>query len=155
MPYHEFIVGDERAPLENVIWDKNKIVINGIEVLPQVSINDDFINYISDTLAWIKSRGPSDAFHGFGLDVYGYTIIRDKESLNTFRNIISSWKELFLNAPPEFIITGNYGWEAGSDKGRYEKISVTRNELIESLSKLIEVIDTALETNQCVIHFGI
>lgn len=60
-----------------------------------------------------------------------------------------------MNAPPEFIITGNYGWEAGSDEGHYEKISVTRNELIESLSKLIEVINTALETNQCVIHFGI
>lgn len=155
MPYHEFIVGDEQVPLDNVSWNENGVVINGLEVSPQASIDDELINYFNDSLDWIKSIGPSKSFSGNGLDRYGYTIIRDRESLVTFKSIISSWKNLFNNAPTKLTITGNYGWVAGSDKGHYEKVSFRRYEIIESLNNLIEVIDMALETNQCVIHFGI
>lgn len=141
--------------MDDVTWNENGVVINGIEVSPQASIDDDLINYINDSLEWITSKGPSNSFSGYGLDRYGYTIIRDKESLITFKNIITSWKDLFHNAPTELIITGNYGWEADSDNGQYEKISFSRVELTKSLNKLIEVIDNALVTNQSVIHFGI
>ncbi|MEF2965874.1 hypothetical protein V3851_08540 [Paenibacillus sp. M1] len=155
MPYHEFIVSEEQASLDNVTWNKHRVEINGLEVSPQASIDDELINYISDSLEWIKSKGPSKSFSGYGLDRYGYTVIRDKDSLVTFKNIISSWKDLFNNAPTQLVITGDYGWEAGTDKGQYEKISFNKYEVIESLNNLIEVIDTALERNQCVMHFGI
>lgn len=155
MPYHEFIVGEEHVSLDDVSWNENGVVINGLEASPQASIDDELINYFNDSLVWIKSKGPSNSFSGYGIDRYGYTIIWDIESLVTFKNIISSWKDLFNNAPTKLVITGNYGWKAGSDVGHYEKISFNRYELIESLNKLIEVIDKALETNQCVIHFGI
>ncbi|MRN56106.1 hypothetical protein [Paenibacillus monticola] len=155
MPSHEFIVGEEQVSLVDVSWNEKRVVINGLEATPQASIDDELINYFNDSLEWIKSRGPSESFSGYGLDRYGYTIIRDKESLVTFKNIISSWKDLFDNAPKDLIITGNYGWEAGTDVGHYEKISFNRIELIGSLNKLIEVIENALKTNQCVIHLGI
>lgn len=155
MPYHEFIVGEEQFRLDLVTWNVNGVAINGIEVYPQASIDDDFIDYINDSLQWIKFEGPSESFSGYGLDQYGYTVIRERESLFTFKNIIASWKNLFHNAPTELVITGNYGWEAGSDEGQYEMVSFNRDELIESLNKLLEVIDLALATNQSVVHFGI
>ncbi|MGG3280116.1 hypothetical protein [Paenibacillus solani] len=155
MPSHEFIVGEAQFLLAHVLWNENGVQINGLEFTPQASIDDELINYFNDSLDWIKSRGPSESFSGNGLDRYGYTIIQGTESLNTFKNIITSWRDLFSNAPKDIILTGNYGWEVDSDVGRYEKIPFNRTELIESLNKLIEVIENALETNQCVIHLGI
>lgn len=155
MPFHEFIVGDEQISLDDVSWSEHGIVINGLVVSPQASIDDDLISYFNDSLEWIKSKGPSNSFSGYGLDRYGYTTIRDIESLVTFKNIISSWMNLFNSAPIEIIITGNYGWKVDAELGYYEKITFNKFELLESLNKLKEVIENAIERNQCVIHFGI
>ncbi|MDR6726876.1 hypothetical protein J2W91_005401 [Paenibacillus amylolyticus] len=155
IPKHEFIVIEEQIPLVDVTWNENRVLINGLEVSPQASIDNELINYFNDSLNWIKSKGPSDSFPGYGLDQYGYTIISDIENLITFKNIIAAWRDLFSNAPTELILTGNYGWKAASEIGHYEKISFNRFELIESLNKLIEVIEMAIESNHCVIHFGV
>lgn len=155
MPYNEFIVGDENISIGDVSWSEYGVVINGLVVSPQASIDDDLLNYFNDSLEWIKSTGPSSSFPGNGLDRYGYTIIKDMVSLGTFMRIITSWKNLFNNAPNEIIITGDYGWNADSETGFYEKITFNKFELVESLNNLIEVTETAIKNNQCVIHFGI
>jgi hypothetical protein len=99
MPFHNFIVGDEQLALDDVSWSEHGVVIHGHIASPQASIDDEIISYFNDSLVWIKSEGPSDSFSGYGLDRYGYTSIKEIEGLVAFKNIITSWINLFNNAP--------------------------------------------------------
>lgn len=152
MPNHDFIVGLEVNP--DITWNEKGIVLNGIKVTPYASIDDELISYISDTLDWIKGWYPNGAYEK-GLDRYGYTIIKEEENIRKFKDIIISWRNLFINGPEVIILTGDYGWEVESTKGYYEKNVFKKKDIIDQLSNLLTVIEKAINTKNYVIHCGI
>ncbi|MUG43577.1 hypothetical protein [Paenibacillus woosongensis] len=152
MPNHDFIVG--RVDNPDITWTEHGIVLNGNPVSFHVSIDDELINYLSDSLNWIEAWYPNGS-HERGLNRYGYTIIKEKEHLRKFRNIIISWRNLFIHGPENIILTGGYGWDLGSNKGYYEKSKFKRVDIIDQMDELEELIEQALITSNYVIHCGI
>ncbi|AIQ14320.1 hypothetical protein [Paenibacillus durus] len=129
-------------------------MLNGLEVTPHASIDDELINYISDTLNWIKAWYPNGSYEK-GLDRYGYSIIKEEENIKLFKDIIISWRNLFINAPERIILTGDYGWEVDSIKGFYVKNEFKKQDIIDQISDLVIVVEKALDTKTYVIHYGI
>lgn len=152
MPHHDFIVG--RVDNPDITWTENGIVLNGNPVNFYVSIDDELINYLSDSLNWIEAWYPNGS-HERGLDRYGYTIIKEKEHLTKFRDIIISWRNLFIHAPENIILTGDYSWEVESNKGYYEKNKFKKEDIIDQMDKLVEIIEEALISSNYVVHCGI
>ncbi|MBA9086847.1 hypothetical protein FHR92_003327 [Fontibacillus solani] len=153
MPKHEFIVG--RVDKPDITWNKNGILLDGNPVNLYASIDDELINYISDSLNWIEAWYPNGS-HEKGLALYGYSIIKESENLKKFRDIIISWRNLFIHAPEMILLTGDCGWDGESEKkGYYEKNKFKKIDIIDSMDDLAEVIEKALISGEYVIHCGI
>jgi hypothetical protein len=78
-------------------------------VIDTVTIHDDMIQYILDSLKWIPCKNPAKQGNpsGFGINYYGVTLF-DKQSSASLNGIFSSWRDLFKNAPITFELTGNF-----------------------------------------------
>lgn len=155
MPYHQLIAGlDENH--EQIEWKDHFVWRNGVKIEPQAVIDDELFNYLSDTFAWVRAQYPNGKW-GDGFDPYAYSIVRDRRDLERLREIASAWRNLFELGPEQIVLTGNYGWVEGEapQKGTYDRLRFEKAELTESMTRLIEVVDTALKNGQYVIHFGI
>lgn len=71
-----------------------------------IEISDELIQYINDSLNWIKSiwNGKEEKE---GISYYGFSVIKEGELLKLI-NIIENWKQLFQLATDEFSITGSF-----------------------------------------------
>jgi hypothetical protein len=123
-----------------------------------ISIHDDIIQYINDTLRWVPSINPAMNYEkGLGLNNYGITLF-DKEGAEVIFKIAKAWAYLFSNGPSALKLTGNYGWitnDKGIAEGNYELIEVIRDELIESFRKLQLFSEKVISDKYFIIHHGI
>lgn len=143
--YHDFcVVENNKVNFSDFINHKENL-----------RIHDDFINYIYDSLIWIKCINPACNNEEYdGLCLYGPTIIQDK-SLLKFKKILSSWVSLFQEAPKEMTLTGYYIQSDEVEEGYYEKLKYHRDDLIEKLKQLISLCDEAYSNDKCLLHLGI
>jgi len=82
------------------------------------------------------------------------------ESVNKFMKIVHSWKKLFLNAPEEFDITGEWVFndnDSGPQMGQYEKIMFSRIYIVDIFSRLENLAVEAKEGDggKLIFHRGI
>ena len=87
MPKHEFLL---KKTKEN-IFSKERWVV----------ISDDLILHISYSLKWAQTTWNDEANLKKGLNYYGYSWIEDKAK---FREIICSWRSLFLSADEQIFL---------------------------------------------------
>jgi len=123
----------------------------------KVEIHDDFLDYISDSLSWVKSLNPCKNEPVFGLCWWGPTIFQD-ESIQKLENIISAWVLLLKNAPSTIELTGGYTWIEGEshETGEYQKLIYSQKIIVSKLEKLISFCKTIKkENNKCLLHLGI
>lgn len=114
-----------------------------------IEISDELIQYINDSLNWIKSIWNGKEEKG-GISYYGFSVIKEGELLKLI-NIIENWKQLFQFATDEFLITGSFLPE----ENKYEKIYMKKEELLEILDSWIKVCRKALTENGKILHNGI
>ncbi|WP_051290007.1 hypothetical protein [Paenibacillus massiliensis] len=153
MPRHEFIVGGETQ--RNIFWSGDKLYENGSELSLYASLDDELFDYVSDTLTWIRATHPDGNIRS-GLNYYGYSIITEQQDLLLLRNVIRSWMNLFEQGPEEIELTGRFSWKDDkASNGNYEKNTFQRHDIIHQFSLIIQVVDSALESEQSVIHYGI
>jgi hypothetical protein len=114
-----------------------------------ISISDDLIRYIRDSLLWIKTlwNGKRETN---GLNYYGYTIIV-VESIQKLERIISAWILLFENSGDTILLTGDYL----IDNDKYETIEFTREECLTQLRALKKMCEKAAIENRAILHEGI
>lgn len=117
--------------------------------MKKVSIPDDIILYMSDSLKWINSYWNGKEYKE-SLNYYGYSFISG-EDLNKLAHIVNIWKELFSLAPDTFFITSEYIL----NEKRYEKISIKRKEIVSLLSEWRNLCKEAIEDDCNIIHRGI
>jgi len=117
------------------------------------NIHDDIIQYILDSLKWIPTTNPSIPDKGYGLNNYGITLI-EKEGIFQMQKIFEAWIELFSNAPDITILTGNYEFKENG-KGRYQKIKISKQKLLDDFSKIVAFSKLSFEKDYYVVHYGI
>lgn len=127
------------------------------EGMDQVEIHDDLILYIMDSLRWIPTSNAAirSAPLDFGLYVHGVTLIQN-EGARLLRDICLGWAALFSHAPEEIVLTGLYTEVEGTE-GFYEKITVSKESIIQDLTSLATLADQAASQSEhyCILHKGI
>ena len=73
-----------------------------------------------------------------GLNYYGYSWIEDKAK---FRDIICSWRSLFLSADEQIVFDKN--------------CALNKSPVIEQVDSLLELIDSAIKNDLYILHLGI
>ena len=123
-----------------------------------ILLHDDIVQYMQDTLIWVPSINPAMNYErGFGLNNYGITLF-DKEGAEVIFKIAKSWADLFSNGPATLKLTGNYGWatdDNGITKGDYERIDMSRDELVKSFRKLQLFSEKVTCNEYLILHRGI
>lgn len=155
MPKHDFVVEtrsiDDNFSYSSYSWDFNgRLYKQGLTEADYVSIDDEFIIYINDSLNWIPTWDPSTRETGNGLNNYGVTVIGDINLL-TFKAILQAWMNMFECAPERIALTGSYEITAG----QYERLEYDKPDLLMKLKKLIRLADRALNEDKCILHLGI
>lgn len=114
-----------------------------------VSISDEIILYIKDSLYWIDTWWNGKEKKK-GLSYYGYTKIEDK-NIGKLICILDAWIALFKMAPEKFVLTGNYLLE----EDKYEENPFTKKELLQQLKSLKTICIDAVNQNMDILHNGI
>lgn len=136
---HEFTIIEKDSSIN--------FIENGMD---KIDVSDNLILYMGDSLRWIETCCNSMQTTENGLDYYGYTIIKG-ENIIKFRSIVTCWKNLFEEAPQEFMLTGNFL----PDESTYEKNLYKKKEVIQQLNALEIMCNEAQAKNGYILHNGI
>lgn len=126
----------------------------------KITISDDIIWYLSDSLQWVETSNPANNsnWNGSGLNMYGPTIITTTGAVQ-FARILTAWAILLANGPLILQLTG--GWVYDVDEkgkkndGKYDTILVGRDELVTTLQRLVEYANEAQDRGKYILHFGL
>lgn len=155
MATHDFLlVNSSEIDFNNICESEAQITDkfyskDNMENIEFIKLSDDILLYLFDTLKLIKTTWPNGETHN-GLDYCGFSIIFGEE-LKKAKIILESWHAIFqqgdneLNLKGEFLINDEC----------YEEIHVNKNEIIEKLSKLIDLIHKAYKEGNYILHLGI
>ncbi|MEH7514509.1 hypothetical protein V7146_17485 [Gottfriedia acidiceleris] len=148
---HEFYLIPDTVNV-NQIWKLRK---NNNEI-ESVRIHDDIIQYIMDSLNWIPSKNPSTSgnLNRKGLNYYGVTLF-EQQSSEKIIAIFTSWKNLFRNGPKVLKLRGNFVYGEDDEDGKYEKLIINRDELINKIEKMITMAEKLSKGNFYLYHLGI
>lgn len=152
---HEFFLVTHNE-YEEISYDGDYLSSSDPENI--ISIHDDIIQYIYDTLRWIPSINPAMNYEkGHGLNNFGITLF-DKEGAEVILKIAKAWADLISSGPSTLRLTGNYGWITNDDnitEGGYEIIDVDREELIWNFRKLQLFSEKVISDKYFILHHGI
>jgi hypothetical protein len=122
----------------------------------QVTIHDDLIRYINDTLMWVPCIHLSGNHYKetYGLSLYGATVI-NQDGASMLTHVLSSWENLFSKAPTNFELNGGVTVKSDGTVGDFHKIRVERDEFLNHLNILINYANKTLKEEYFILHFGI
>src|SRR5690349_2355359 len=114
---HHFgiIVADPAKPWDRKWWKKTDYSTLLSLMLKPVSVHDDLLSYLADTLAWVPCHNPHRGLNHFGLNLHGTTLI-NSQGAGIAALIFEAWARLFQLGPPRLRLTGNYTVRVGSKK---------------------------------------
>jgi len=99
-----------------------------------VTLHDDVLFYISDTLKWIPTYNPSSKKYQKGLNLCGMTVL-DHKSVRKAEMVFLSWAELISRGPSLIRLRGPYT-KYPNGKERYLQLVYSRTSLVSSLRRL-------------------
>lgn len=133
------------------IIEKDKdINFNDITSEHAISIDDSFIQYITDTLNWVESHWNYMSNDNRGINYYGVTFF-EESGIKKLNNILINWKNMFDLAPENFQLKTEYDIE----EMIFVKEDFAKEKVIIQLEKIINLCNEAENTNQILVHFGI
>ena len=132
-----------------------------------VSINDDVLRYVCDTIIWIPTFNPAKNERGNGLNWWGPTVI-DQSGGHLFCQIFTSWAQLFTSGPELLRLQGGFSWQWPYDEsehlvseeeldtmGRYTQLEVERDSLVQQLTTLAQFGAQAATGKFFILHLGV
>lgn len=133
--------------------------MNYFQVEFEVSIHDDIMRYINDTLMWIPCTHllVTHKKKTHGLMLHGDTVI-NREGGEMFYHVIDSWFRLFSKAPERFQLYGGIIIEADrtvSSPPKVHNIEVERDLLLQKLQILRNYANQVIEGEFFILHLGI
>ena len=108
------------------------------------------IDTIFDSLKFLKTSDKLKIKKNKGLFYKGSTYI-EKENISKLKKIVSSWKGLFSEATQNFVLIGFFNKKIDG----YERRNCNKEEVIESLEKLVILCEKAEKENKIIEHWGI
>ncbi|GCF07604.1 hypothetical protein [Dictyobacter arantiisoli] len=132
-----------------------------------VNIDDEMLRYFLDTLLWIPTFNPEKSTDGFGLNMWGPTIINQTGGA-LFSQIFTSWVQLFTCGPKCLRLKGPFDWQwpyqesehiMNEDQletlGQYTQLEIDRDRLIQQLTTLAQFGKQAATGDFFILHLGI
>ena len=128
------------------------MLVYNFEILDEeeIFVKSGIIIYMFDSFKCLKTFDKLRIRKNKGLFYCGSTYI-EKENITKLKKIVFSWKELFSEASEEFVLTGLFNEKLDE----YERSNYNKNEVIESLEKLITLCEKAEKENKIIKHWGI
>lgn len=124
-----------------------------------VSLHDDLLYYIHDSLKWISSYNPAGKMKPqTGLNLVGPTVLKCSGA-RKLSKVLNAWSSLFRQSPRELRLTGGFGWIEGqsSDTGTYNRLVFDRDEVVADFESLARLCQEVAESDESVfvMHFGL
>jgi len=128
------------------------LLVYNFEILDEekVFVKSGIIIYMFDSFKCLKTFDKLRIRKNKGLFYHGSTYI-EKENITKLKKIVFSWKELFSEASEEFVLTRFFNEKLDE----YKRSNYNKNEVIESLEKLITLCEKAEKENKIIKHWGI
>ena len=128
------------------------MLVYNFEILDEekVLVKSGIIIYMFDSFKCLKTFDKLRIRKNKGLFYHGSTYI-EKENITKLKKIVFSWKELFSEASEEFVLTRFFNEKLDE----YKRSNYNKNEVIESLEKLITLCEKAEKENKIIKHWGI
>ena len=111
----------------------------------KVYLNAGVIDIMSDSLKCLKTSDKLKIKKNKGLFYKGSTYI-EKENISKLKKIVSSWKGLFSEATQNFVLIGFFNKKIDG----YERRNCNKEEVIESLEKLVILCEKAEKENKII-----
>ena len=111
----------------------------------KVYLNAGVIDIMSDSLKFLKTSDKLKIKKNKGLFFKGSTYI-EKENIPKLKKIVSSWKGLFSEATQNFVLIGFFNKKIDD----YERRNCNKEEVIESLEKLVILCEKAEKENKII-----
>ena len=111
----------------------------------KVYLNAGVIDIMSDSLKFLKTSDKLKIKKNKGLFFKGSTYI-EKENISKLKKIVSSWKGLFSEATQNFVLIGFFNKKIDG----YERRNCNKEEVVESLEKLIVLCEKAEKENKII-----
>ena len=111
----------------------------------KVYLNAGVIDIMSDSLKFLKTSDKLKIKKNKGLFFKGSTYI-EKENIPKLKKIVSSWKGLFSEATQNFVLIGFFNTKIDD----YERRNCNKEEVIESLEKLVILCEKAEKENKII-----
>ena len=111
----------------------------------KVYFNAGVIDIMFDSLKFLKTSDKLKIKKNKGLFYKGSTYI-EKENIPKLKKIVSSWKGLFSEATQNFVLIGFFNTKIDD----YERWNCNKEEVIESLEKLVILCEKAEKENKII-----
>jgi len=128
------------------------LLVYNFEILDEekVLVKSGIITYMFDNFKSLRTFDKLRIRKNKDLFYRGSTYI-EKENITKLKKIVFSWKELFSEASEEFVLTRFFNEKLDE----YKRSNYNKNEVIESLEKLITLCEKAEKENKIIKHWGI
>ena len=123
------------------------MLVYNFEILDEekVLVKSGIITYMFDSFKSLRTFDKLRIRKNKGLFYRGSTYI-EKENITRLKKIVFSWKELFSEASEEFVLTRFFNEKLDE----YKRSNYNKNEVIESLEKLITLCEKAEKENKII-----
>ena len=123
------------------------MLVYNFEILDEekVFVKSGIIAYMFDSFKSLRTFDKLRIRKNKGLFYRGSTYI-EKENITKLKKIVFSWKELFSEASEEFVLTRFFNEKLDE----YKRSNYNKNEVIESLEKLITLCEKAEKENKII-----
>ena len=130
----------------NKTREKNMLVYSfEISEREKVYLSAGVITTMFDSLKSLRTLDKLKIKKNKGLFYKGSTYI-EKENISKLKKIVSSWKGLFSEATQNFVLIGFFNTKIDD----YERWNCNKEEVIESLEKLIVLCEKAEKENKII-----
>ena len=121
------------------------MLVYNFEILDEeeIFVKSGIIIYMFDSFKCLRTFDKLRIRKNKGLFYCGSTYI-EKENITKLKKIVFSWKELFSEASEEFVLTRFFNEKLDE----YKRSNYNKNEVIESLEKLITLCEKAEKKNK-------
>ena len=150
---HEFFLVPNTVSYQELMGGNKKTT----DIIDSITLSDDFIRYIADSLNWISCKNPAVSMtkEVKGINYEGVTLF-DRTSAATMKSIFKAWYALFLNAPEKLELTGEFVYSSNKKVlGGRERLVFYKNDALELLDRLLSMIERLEEENLYLYHLGI
>ena len=122
-----------------------------------VTINDDNLSYMADSLNWIPTYNANLRQKGTGLHWYGPPTVISLEGASITNKIFLAWAELFKLGPETLNLRGYYVLGDEDFDGYYDRLEIPRDEMVSKLSTIASYAQKIIDSDgqYFILHMGI